>query len=120
MADRNARTQLLARRQRAAAQAIAAEAAFHQARVLLLVVAFSGRTRGLRTLARLTRLDYLLRFPPVLEFMNLDGHPTWPPAASTTPAEHHATDVALASSRYGLWTDRYMSGYSPKCRAKYG
>ncbi|MFI7598215.1 hypothetical protein [Actinoplanes sp. NPDC049681] len=105
--DRRTRAQLRARRQRAAAHAIAAEAAFHQARVLLLVAAFSGRTRGLRALARLSRLDFLLRFPPVLEFMNLDGHPTWPTTAATVPAERHATDIAFASSRYGLWTDRY-------------
>ncbi|MEV6301280.1 hypothetical protein AB0M02_17860 [Actinoplanes sp. NPDC051861] len=107
MPDRDARARLLARRQRAAGQAIAAEAVFHQARVLLLIVAFSGRTRGLRSLARLSRLDFLLRFPPILEFMNIDGHPTWPPSAATVPAERHATDIAFAGSRYGPWTDRY-------------
>src|SRR4051794_36583512 len=105
MPDRNARAQLLARRQRAAAQAIAAEAVFHQARVLLLIVAFSGRARGLRSLARLSRLDFLLRFPPVLDFMNLGQ--TWPATATTVSAERHATDTAFAGSRYGLWTDRY-------------
>lgn len=107
MPDYNARTQLLARRQQAAARAIAAEAVFHQARVLLLIVAFSGRTRGLQSLARLSRLDFLLRFPPVLEYMNTNGQPTWPADAATAPAERHATDLAFASSRYGLWTDRY-------------
>ncbi len=107
MPDHNARALLLARRQRVAAHAIAAEAVFHQARILLLIVAFSGRTRGLRSLARLSRLDFLLRFPPILEYMNIDGHPTWPPPAATVPAERHATDIAFAGSRYGLWTDRY-------------
>jgi hypothetical protein len=107
MRDRNTRAQILARRQQTAARAIAAESVFHQARVLLLIDAFSGRTRGLQSLARLSRLDFLLRFPPVLEHMNLDRHPTWPTPAAITPAERHATDLAFAGSRYGLWTDRY-------------
>jgi hypothetical protein len=100
MRDRNTRAQILARRQQTAARAIAAESVFHQARVLLLIDAFSGRTRGLQSLARLSRLD-------VLEHMNLDRHPTWPTPAAITPAERHATDLAFAGSRYGLWTDRY-------------
>ncbi|MFI7211587.1 hypothetical protein ACIBP4_12155 [Micromonospora maritima] len=107
MTDRTARTRLLAARQQAAARAIASEAAFHQARVLLLIAAFSGRTRGLRSLARMSRLDYLLRFPPVLQYISLPDAANWPSAATPLPAERRATDLAFAASRYGLWTDRY-------------
>lgn len=107
MPDRDARSRLLAARQRTAARAIAAESAFHQARVLLLISAFSGRSRGLRGLSRLSRLDFLLRFPPVLDYVDLGEATGWPTAAATVPAERHATDIAFASSRYGLWTDRY-------------
>ncbi|MEU7925058.1 hypothetical protein [Micromonospora sp. NPDC049107] len=107
MTDRGARTRLLAARQQAAARAIAAEAAFHQARVLLLIAAFSGRSRGLRSLARISRLDYLLRFPPVLQYINLTDEAQWPSSAKPLPAERRATDINFAATRYGLWTDRY-------------
>jgi len=108
MPDGGARARLLAARQGAAAQAIATESVFHQARVLLLIDAFSGRSRGMRGMARMARLDYLLRFPMVLDYMDLDGVSGWPAGAATLQAERHATDVAFAGSRYGLWTDRYV------------
>jgi hypothetical protein len=107
VSDAGVRARLRAVRQQAAAQAIASESAFHQARVLLLVDAFTGRSRGLYGLARLARLDFLLRFPPVLDYMTIEGVEGWPDAGQSLPAERLATDLALASARYGLWTDRY-------------
>jgi hypothetical protein len=51
------------RRARVALLAVSEEDAYHHARVLLLIDAFTGRTRGLGDIERLNRLDYLIRLP---------------------------------------------------------
>ncbi|BCJ76969.1 hypothetical protein CS0771_65130 [Catellatospora sp. IY07-71] len=106
MTDPLRRRSAVLARQQAAARTIAQEAAFHQARVLLIVDAFSRDARGLRGLARLARLDFVIRFPNVLDRVDAEGV-GWPTGCRTQRLEQLADEAALAHRRYGLWTDRY-------------
>jgi hypothetical protein len=97
-----------ARRTRIALLTVAEEDAFHHARVLLLIDAFTGRTRGLGDIDRLTRLDYVLRFPWLLARLPLEPHRAWPAALEPPVQEVKAFDAQYAAARYGPWFDRYQ------------
>ena len=43
------------------------DANYHQARILLLIDAFAGRTGSMDGLTKLAKLDFLLRYPAFLE-----------------------------------------------------
>ena len=88
--------------------------AYHQARVLLLVVAVSatpGNANKLDGLTKLAKLDFLLRYPAlapaVLDELDADD-----PRLHLSPAEiAEPTDVEapMVRYKYGPWDDRYYA-----------
>ena len=95
------------RRERIALFTIADEAAYHEARVLILISAFTRRTRGLGDVERLVPLDYILRFPWVLENLPLKPRRTWAAGLEASERVVEAFDSRYAAARYGPWYDRY-------------
>jgi hypothetical protein len=97
---------MLDRHARLVARNIRTEAYFHEARVLVLIVAFSANGSGVPGLDVLARLDFLLRFPTILDRVRSPG-PMWPGTLAAGPAERQAITAAFAPAHYGLWSDRY-------------
>jgi len=79
----------------------------HVGRVLVLIDAFTGRTSALRGLAKLARLDFLLRFPVYLEAaLSARGRPL---SFDLRPNydERWAPEGARIRWKYGPWDHRY-------------
>jgi len=92
--------------QRAAEQR---EALYHEARVLLLVSHFTTSTKGLTGLTKLAKLDFLLRYPVMLERLLPAGAPSWPEGTSPTASERLAVESRMTRYKYGPWDQRYYS-----------
>jgi hypothetical protein len=107
MPEPGRRNRVLDRHARLVARRIRTEACFHEARVLVLIAACSADGRGIPDLEVLARLDFLLRFPSVLDRVPEHG-PVWPQGLAADPAEHQAVMSAFYPAHYGLWLDRYL------------
>ena len=77
---------------------------YHEARLLLLLRAFD---KGIRGLTKLAKLDFLLRYPTMLErLMTSDGLTPSPDVAPTTE-ERRAVESPMIRYKYGPWDDLY-------------
>ena len=103
----SARRHLLDRHARQVAHRVRDEATFHEARVLMLVAAYSADGQGIPGLPELSRLDFLLRFPPVLDHVPTPGQ-VWPQPLTADRAERQAVTMLYGTAHYGLWSDRYL------------
>lgn len=80
----------------------------HAARLLVLIDVFSDRPKArIDTLGKLARLDFLLRYPVVLE--QLVGERRLPPAARPSASERRALESAMIRWKYGPWDHRYYT-----------
>lgn len=83
------------------------EAEYHQARVLLLVWVVAGKAGKLDGLTKLAKLDFLLRYPVLLDLvLERTGGPR-PPGIGPSEAEAHAVESRMVRYKYGPWDDRY-------------
>jgi hypothetical protein len=80
---------------------------YHEARVLLLVDAFSTGTRGLEGLTKLAKLDFFLRYPGYLDRLLRIEQRAWPEDSPPSSEELASTDDAMIRYKYGPWDDRY-------------
>jgi hypothetical protein len=77
---------------------------YHEARVLILLAEFP---KGISSLTKLAKLDFLLRYPTVLiDFLHKDGK-KWPDDAAPTDDELHAVESPMIRYKYGPWDSRY-------------
>ena len=78
-----------------------------EARLLLLIDAFSGPTRSLEGRTKLAKLDFLLRYPPYLQRALAKRAPQahWPPSAETGGA----IENRMIRYRYGPWDPAYFT-----------
>lgn len=83
------------------------EAAYHEARILLLIARFTTARSGLSGLTKLAKLDFLLRYPVMLERLLPPGEHDWPTEASPTDAERSAVESRMTRYKYGPWDQRY-------------
>ncbi|MFE5097076.1 hypothetical protein ACFRCI_43960 [Streptomyces sp. NPDC056638] len=85
------------------------EAHYHEARVLLLIDRFTGARKGLDGLTKLAKLDFLLRYPAMLERLLAEDGISWPPGVQPTSAERLAVESRMTRYKYGPWDQRYYS-----------
>ncbi|GAA5034980.1 hypothetical protein GCM10023317_87920 [Actinopolymorpha pittospori] len=85
------------------------EAEYHQARVLLLISAFAGKTGVFDGLTKLAKLDFLLRYPVFLERLAETGVTALEldDVTRPTPEERGAVESRMLRYKYGPWDDRY-------------
>ncbi|UGQ14866.1 hypothetical protein LO772_15590 [Yinghuangia sp. ASG 101] len=83
------------------------EAAYHEARVLLLIARFTTARGSLAGLTKLAKLDFLLRYPVMLERLLPNGGRGWPAGAEPTDAERVAVESRMTRYKYGPWDQRY-------------
>lgn len=83
------------------------ELEYHQARVLLLIVAFAGARGKLDGLTKLAKLDFLLRYPVFLERLLPAGSADWTDQTRPTQVERQAVESRMMRYKYGPWDDRY-------------
>jgi hypothetical protein len=77
---------------------------YHEARLLILLHKFD---KGISGLTKLAKLDFLLRYPTVLErLMARDGR-SLSPEAAPTDAERLAVESLMIRYKYGPWDDLY-------------
>jgi hypothetical protein len=80
---------------------------YHAARLILLVDALTGKRSKLNGLTKLAKLDFLLRYPMMLErLLNADGL-SWPPGIEPTESEREAVESRMIRYRYGPWDESY-------------
>jgi hypothetical protein len=82
---------------------------YHEARVLLLVEAFSRDARDLSSLTKLAKLDFLLRYPVFLERLMDRRRIAWPEGAQPSHAERNAVENRMIRYKYGPWDSRYYA-----------
>ena len=82
---------------------------YHSARILLLISAFSHSKRsGIDGLTKLAKLDFLLRYPAMLERLSLVEVNDMPPThLRATDDERLAVESRMIRYKYGPWDDRY-------------
>ncbi|MCG7203669.1 hypothetical protein [Streptomyces arenae] len=85
------------------------EAHYHEARVLLLIDRFTGTRKGLEGLTKLAKLDFLLRYPAMLERLLVEDSIAWPAGAQPTSAERLSVESRMTRYKYGPWDHRYYS-----------
>jgi hypothetical protein len=90
-------------------QAEQREAHYHEARILLLITQFTTPKSGLAGLTKLAKLDFLLRYPAMLERLLPAGEASWPAGTAPTPPERHAVESRMTRYKYGPWDQRYYS-----------
>ncbi|QPP05198.1 hypothetical protein G4Z16_01015 [Streptomyces bathyalis] len=88
-------------------QAERREAHYHEARVLLLIAQFTGAKSSLKGLTKLAKLDFLLRYPAMLERLLPEGVASWPADTAPTPPERLAVESRMIRYKYGPWDQRY-------------
>ena len=80
----------------------------HVGRLLVLIDVFSDRpTPRIDSFGKLARLDFLLRYPVVLE--QLVGERRLPAAARPSASERQGLESAMIRWKYGPWDDRYYA-----------
>ncbi len=85
------------------------EAHYHEARVLLLIDRFTGPKRGLDGLTKLAKLDFLLRYPAMLERLLVEDGIAWPVGAEPTSSERLSVESRMTRYKYGPWDHRYYT-----------
>jgi hypothetical protein len=81
---------------------------YHAARVLLLIAAFSGTGRsGIDGLTKLAKLDFLLRYPALLEQLASIRGSAVPEHIRPSRQERLAVESRMVRYKYGPWDDRY-------------
>jgi hypothetical protein len=82
---------------------------YHAARVLLLVDAFSrGKPAGIDGLTKLAKLDFLLRYPALMEILSeVHAEAHVPDSLRATEQERLAVESRMVRYKYGPWDDRY-------------
>jgi len=80
----------------------------HCARLLILLDAFAGEdgTQEIEGLTKLAKLDFLLRYPVMLE-KALQVRNRSPKAAEVQPHERNSVESKMVRYRYGPWDHRY-------------
>jgi hypothetical protein len=81
--------------------------AYHIARLLLLVDGFSDQKQGLAGLTKLAKLDFLLRYPAVLQQLLRHEGGEMPEDIEPTAAEQLAVESPMIRYKYGPWDNRY-------------
>ncbi len=82
--------------------------AVHAARLLVLIDEFSDpRRTHIDSFSKLARLDFLLRYPVLLE--RLLGEHRVPPAARPSHSERRGLESAMIRWKYGPWDHRYYA-----------
>jgi hypothetical protein len=85
-----------------------AELEYHQARVLILLNAFTANRRStMKGLTKLAKLDFLLRYPHFMEKLLPGGADAWTDQARPVEAEYKAVESRVVRYKYGPWDDRY-------------
>jgi hypothetical protein len=81
---------------------------YHLARVLLLVTSFTETdSDGVDGLTKLAKLDFLLRYPSMLDrVLQAIGH-AWPEGTEPSEDERDAVESSMVRYKYGPWDDRY-------------
>lgn len=90
-------------------QAEQREAHYHEARILLLISHFTTAKGGLAGLTKLAKLDFLLRYPVMLEHLLPEGEASWPAGIAPTAPERLAVESRMIRYKYGPWDQRYYS-----------
>lgn len=87
----------------------AKELDYHLARVLLLIVSFTKpRSGGIDGLTKLAKLDFLIRYPVMLERLASRVDPAIDiRASSPTHAERLAVESRMVRYKFGPWDDNY-------------
>lgn len=81
---------------------------YHAARVLLLIQAFSaGRRTGIDGLTKLAKLDFLVRYPVMMERLSDELHVPTTNDVEPTSEERLAVESRMIRYKYGPWDDRY-------------
>lgn len=79
---------------------------YHEARLLLLIDAFTEPEQEFLGLTKLVKLDFLLRYPLMTHQLLPDGV-DWPQGAEPSEAEKNAVESRMIRYKYGPWDDRY-------------
>ncbi|GGU29424.1 hypothetical protein [Streptomyces violascens] len=87
----------------------AGEARYHEARILLLIARFTTAKRSLDGLTKLAKLDFLLRYPTMLERLPVEQGEDRPAGAEPASSERLAVESRMTRSKYGPWDQRYYS-----------
>jgi hypothetical protein len=85
------------------------ETHYHEARVLLLIDRFTTPKKGLDGLTKLAKLDFLLRYPAMLERLLAEQGGSWPSGTEPSPPERLAVESRMTRYKYGPWDQRYYS-----------
>ncbi|MET8514375.1 hypothetical protein [Streptomyces sp. NPDC005077] len=85
------------------------EAHYHEARILLLIDRFTTAKKGLEGLTKLAKLDFLLRYPAMLERLLAESGASWPRGTEPTDPERLAVESRMTRYKYGPWDQRYYS-----------
>lgn len=82
---------------------------YHAARILLLILAFShSKRKGIDGLTKLAKLDFLLRYPVMLEKLSsMEANEVPPEHLRATDDERLAVESRMIRYKYGPWDDRY-------------
>jgi hypothetical protein len=79
---------------------------YHEARLLILLGAFG---KGISSLTKLAKLDFLLRYPTMLEqLLKQDGIPL-PDALVPRAIERFSVESPMIRYKYGPWDDQYYA-----------
>lgn len=80
----------------------------HLGRLLVLLRHFAPRRgRPLRSLTKLAKLDFLLRYPDFTDKLVTARNLAWPVEAAPTADERLAVESRMIRHKYGPWDDRY-------------
>lgn len=80
------------------------EAHYHEARILLLIDRFTAAKKGLNGLTKLAKLDFLLRYPAMLDRLLVDDSINWPQGTQPTSSERLAVESRMTRYKYGPGT----------------
>lgn len=80
---------------------------YHAARILLLLNAMTRPGGRLDGLTKLAKLDFLLRYPAMLDRLLKRDGVTWPADTGPTDLERRAVESRMIRYKYGPWDDAY-------------
>lgn len=81
---------------------------YHVGRVLLLIAACTDTDAdGVDGLTKLAKLDFLLRYPSMLDRVLQAIGQQWPDGTAPSDDETVAVESAMVRYKYGPWDDRY-------------
>jgi hypothetical protein len=80
---------------------------YHAARLLILIDAFTDSNERFDGLTKLAKLDFLLRYPVLLERLLEKRKLTWTPLLEPTISERSAVESRMIRHKYGPWDNRY-------------